>query len=222
MRPKRAPRSGSSVSDQSCGYAGRAQPEGLMEASSTRAPLRQTYQGSVSSPSRRAEPSGVTSPETTILIRAFNEERWLPEVLEAINGQAYRNFEVLLVDSGSVDRTREIVTASGGRVVRLRSDDFTFGHSLNVGIGEARGSFIVILSAHAIPSGDSWLERLIAPLRHPNTAMVFGGQRGHALSKFSEARDFERIFPKKPQLMDDDHVFVNNANSAIRRDVWEM
>lgn len=193
-----------------------------MEASTIGVPLNQPYQRTFSSSSRQDLVGEVSAPETTILIRAFNEERWLPEVLEAIDRQRYRDFEVLLVDSGSVDRTREIVASRGGRVVRMRSDDFTFGHSLNVGIGEARGSFIVILSAHAIPTGEQWLERLIAPLRRSDTAMVFGGQRGHALSKFSEARDFERIFPAKPQLMDEYDVFVNNANSAIRRDLWEL
>ncbi len=193
-----------------------------MVASTIGVPVSQASKDTFSGTSSQDQARKVSAPETTILIRAFNEERWLPEVLEAIDRQRYRDFEVLLVDSGSVDRTRDIVAASGGRVVRLRSDDFTFGHSLNVGIQEARGSFIVILSAHAIPTDDQWLERLIAPLRRPDTAMVFGGQRGHALSKFSEARDFERIFPAKPQLMDDDHVFVNNANSAIRRDLWEV
>src|SRR6267143_5681713 len=192
-----------------------------MEASSLGVRVRKAHQGS-SGPWCGDVVCEAGSPETTVLIRAFNEERWLPEVLKAIDKQSYRDFEVLLVDSGSVDRTRDIVAASSGRVVRMRSDDFTFGHSLNVGIGEARGSFIVILSAHAIPTGDQWLERLIAPLRRPETAMVFGGQRGHALSKFSEARDFERIFPGKPQLMDEYDVFVNNANSAIRRDLWKL
>ena len=52
--------------------------------------------------------SDTRSPETSIVIRAFNEERWLPEVLQAIATQSYRDFEVILVDSGSVDRTREI------------------------------------------------------------------------------------------------------------------
>jgi 2-desacetyl-2-hydroxyethyl bacteriochlorophyllide A dehydrogenase len=197
------------------------QPERLIETSTIMAPLNQTYDASLSGPSR-LDLAAAHRPETTVLIRAFNEERWLPEVLDAIERQRYRDFEVLLVDSGSVDRTREIVASRGGRIVRLRSDDFTFGHSLNVGIQEARGRFIAIVSAHAIPTGDQWLERLIAPLRQLNTAMVFGGQRGHSVSKFSEARDFERIFPAKPQLMDDDHVFVNNANSAIRRDLWEV
>jgi 2-desacetyl-2-hydroxyethyl bacteriochlorophyllide A dehydrogenase len=164
----------------------------------------------------------VRLPETTILIRAFNEERWLPDVLAAIDNQTYRDFELLLVDSGSVDRTREIFAAHGGRVIRMRADDFTFGHSLNFGIREARGTFIVILSAHAIPASTEWLEQLVTPLRNPETAMVFGGQRGHQLSKFSEARDFERVFPANPQLMNEYDVFVNNANSAIRRDLWEQ
>jgi 2-desacetyl-2-hydroxyethyl bacteriochlorophyllide A dehydrogenase len=165
--------------------------------------------------------SQTSSPETSIVIRAFNEERWLPDVLQAIAGQTYRDFEVILVDSGSVDRTRDIAASFGARIVRLRAEDFTFGHSLNLGIREARGSLIAILSAHAIPTDGAWLERLVAPLRQPGVAMVFGGQRGHAVSKFSEARDFERIFPDKPQVMDDEYVFVNNANSAIRRDLWE-
>jgi 2-desacetyl-2-hydroxyethyl bacteriochlorophyllide A dehydrogenase len=165
--------------------------------------------------------TGVHSPETTIVIRAFNEERWLPEVFAAIDRQAYRDFEVLLVDSGSLDRTRDIAAAHGARIIRLRSEDFTFGHSLNLGIQEARGSFIAIISAHAIPTDELWLERLVTPLRQRETAMVFGGQRGHAVSKFSEARDFERVFRPKPLMMDDDHVFVNNANSAIRRDLWD-
>ncbi len=161
-------------------------------------------------------------PETSIVIRAFNEERWLPELFESLHRQQYRGFETLLVDSGSIDRTRDIATANGARLVRLRSEDFTFGYSLNIGIEAARGSFIAIISAHAIPTDEHWLSRLIAPLQRPGTAMVFGGQRGHALSKFSEARDFERVFHSKPMSMDDDHVFVNNANSAIRKDLWEQ
>lgn len=162
------------------------------------------------------------APETSIVIRAFNEERWLPEVFASLHRQAYRDFETLVVDSGSIDRTREIAAANGARIVHLRSEDFTFGYSLNIGIEEARGTFIAIISAHAIPTDEHWLERLIDPLRRANTAMVFGGQRGHAVSKFSEARDFERVFHSKPMSMDDDHVFVNNANSAIRKDLWEQ
>ncbi|HUL02473.1 MAG TPA: glycosyltransferase family A protein, partial [Gemmatimonadales bacterium] len=136
-------------------------------------------------------------------------------MLQAISRQTYRDFEIILVDSGSVDRTRDIAASFGARIVQLRPEDFTFGHSLNLGIRAGRGSLIAILSAHAIPTNEHWLERLVSPLRDPGVAMVFGAQRGHAVSKFAEARDFERVFPDTPQWPDDDNVFANNANSAI-------
>jgi 2-desacetyl-2-hydroxyethyl bacteriochlorophyllide A dehydrogenase len=160
-------------------------------------------------------------PETSVVIRAFNEERWLPEVFAALRSQRYRDFEVLLVDSGSVDRTRDIAAENGARIIRLRTEDFTFGHSLNVGLSESRGRLAAIVSAHAIPATEDWLEKLVAPLRKPEVAMVYGGQRGHSISKFSELRDFERIFPDHPLPVDATNPFANNANSAIRKDLWE-
>jgi 2-desacetyl-2-hydroxyethyl bacteriochlorophyllide A dehydrogenase len=161
------------------------------------------------------------SPETSIIIRAFNEERWLPEVFSAIKRQHYQDFEVLLVDSGSVDRTQDIGKENGARIIKLRPEDFTYGYALNLGIREARGSIIAIISAHAIPSNEFWLERLIKPLREVDVAMVYGSQRGHdKFSKFSEKRDFERIFKPQAHLVHEEDPFTNNANSAIKRDLW--
>ena len=162
-------------------------------------------------------------PEVTILIRAYNEERWLPEVFASIARQHYRDFEVLLVDSGSVDRTRDIAAANGARIIRMRTEDFTFGHSLNVGMRAIRSPYVAILSAHAIPSDEHWLGNLVTAIKQSNVAMVYGGQRGHAISKFSESRDFERMFPDSPREETDIEVpFANNANSMIRRDLWEQ
>jgi threonine dehydrogenase-like Zn-dependent dehydrogenase/glycosyltransferase involved in cell wall biosynthesis len=161
-------------------------------------------------------------PETSIIIRAMNEERWLPDVFAALAKQTYRDFEVLLVDSGSVDRTRDIGAANGARLVRLRTEDFTFGHSLNVGIEAARGKFMAIISAHAIPSDEHWLERIVEPLRREEVAMVYGGQRGHAESKFSEWKDFKRVFPSSPAHVKNPDPFANNANSAIKKDLWKQ
>jgi len=162
------------------------------------------------------------APETSIIIRAMNEERWLPDVFNALHRQGYRDFEVLLVDSGSVDRTRDIGAANGARIVRLRTEDFTFGHSLNIGIAAARGKYMAIISAHAIPADADWLERIVAPLRRDDVAMVYGGQRGHAESKFSEWKDFKRVFPSVPRPVRNPEPFANNANSAIKKEFWQV
>lgn len=160
--------------------------------------------------------------ETSIIIRAFNEARHLPALFDAIDAQGYRDFEAILVDSGSYDRTRDIAAARGAKICRISSHDFTFGYSLNVGIEVARGKFIVIVSAHTIPTTSDWLENLIAPLKTRNDiAMVYGRQIGVEGSKFSEVEDFERIFGLIPKEDRPRKILANNAASAIPKSLWE-
>ena len=160
--------------------------------------------------------------ETSIIIRTFNEQKHLPALFAALDKQSYRNFEVLVVDSGSFDRTREIAGAHADKVLRISSNDFTFGFSLNVGIEAAQGKFIAIVSAHTIPTDGEWLGRLIAPFRNENVAMVYGRQVGVPCSKFAECEDLERTFGEHARDEVAGRWAVNNANSAIRKDLWEQ
>lgn len=158
----------------------------------------------------------------SVIIRAFNEERHLPALLDAVMRQRARPFEVIVVDSGSYDRTPVIAEEAGARLVQIESRDFTFGYSLNVGIRHSRGEHIAIVSAHTKPLSPDWLERLIQPLEDPRTAMVYGRQLGTDDSKYSEKRDFERTFGPEPRILRPPHYFANNANSAIRRELWNQ
>ena len=163
----------------------------------------------------------MSHPEISIVIRTFNEEKFLPALLDALRGQTTQNFETIVVDSGSLDATRDIAVEKADRLMRIQSHDFTFGHSLNVGIGNARGRFIAIVSAHTLPVDDQWLARLVAPLQAEQTAMVYGRQLGGESSKFGEIRDMRRTFGSKQIVLQPPRFFANNANSAIRKDLWE-
>ena len=160
--------------------------------------------------------------ETSIIVRTFNEEKHLGNLFDGFDRQTYRDFEVIVVDSGSFDRTRDIAAERADRLLRINSHDFTFGYSLNQGIREARGTFVVIVSAHTVPEKDTWLETLIAPLRDADTAMSYGRHLGVACSKFGEVEDFERIFGPTPRTETPDRFAVNNANSAIRKELWDQ
>ena len=162
----------------------------------------------------------MTNPETSIIIRTFNEERYLPDLLEGIKGQRYQDFEVVNVDSGSYDRTTEIAQGYGARLLSINSQDFTFGYSLNVGIEAALGQFMVIVSAHTKPVDEFWLGRLIEPLRQDGTAMTYGRQIGVESSKFGETRDLERTFGLEPQVLKPPRFFANNANAAMHKRLW--
>lgn len=160
-------------------------------------------------------------PETSIVIRAFNEERHLPGLFDGLERQTYRKFETIVVDSGSFDLTCDIASKSADKLVRINSNDFTFGYSLNAGIRASTGRFIVIISAHTKPVTDDWLGCLIAPLRDEATAMVYGRQCGVDGSQFSERTDFERTFGPANRVLTPPSFFANNANSAIQRALWE-
>jgi 2-desacetyl-2-hydroxyethyl bacteriochlorophyllide A dehydrogenase len=163
----------------------------------------------------------MSDPEISVVIRAFNEEKYLPALLEALNHQSLDDFETIVVDSGSLDRTREIAAKKADQLLRIRSHDFTFGHSLNVGIRKSSGKYIVIASAHTLPASERWLEKIIEPLHDSQTAMVYGRQLGADASKFSETQDMQRTFGPNREVLQPPKFFANNANSAICKDLWK-
>ena len=160
-------------------------------------------------------------PETSVLIRTFNEEKHLPKLLEGLDSQTYRDYELVFVDSGSYDRTRDIAARHTDRILRIDSSDFTYGYSLNVGTEACVGRFVAIVSAHTKPLNADWLGNLIAPLHEENTAMVYGRQLGWEATKFSDAIDLRRTFGSKPKLLKPPDYFAHNANSAIRKELWQ-
>ncbi|MBI2042686.1 MAG: glycosyltransferase, partial [Candidatus Nealsonbacteria bacterium] len=149
-------------------------------------------------------------PKASVIIRTFNEERHIGNLLDAIKTQDFGDCEIIVVDSGSNDRTLEIAGKLADKILKIESRDFTFGYSLNVGCKAASGEYLVFVSAHTLPVNNQWLANLLSPFADRKVAMVYGGQLGGADSKFSEKRDLQKT------------SYPNNANAAIRKDLWQM
>lgn len=160
-------------------------------------------------------------PETSVVIRAFNEAEHIGDVLEAVDGQQYDDFEVLLVDSGSTDGTLEIAEEYVDGVEFVAPRNFTFGYSCNVGCAAASGDFVAFLSAHAIPTDDRWLGTMVENLRDDEVAMTYSNQVGAETTQFSERRLFDELFPEQRRRQTPPDYWANNASSAIKRDLWE-
>jgi len=166
----------------------------------------------------------------SIVIRANNEERYIGRLLQGIAGQTIPGIEIILVDSGSTDRTVEITQRFGEtfiqgerslQVVHIRPEDFTFGYALNQGMARASQELVVIASAHVYPVYPDWLAQLLAPFADPQVALTYGKQRGNHRSRFAEQQIFHRWYPDRSQLRQP-YPFCNNANAAIRRSHWEQ
>ncbi len=158
--------------------------------------------------------------DASIVVRCLNEADHLPMLLARLENQTRRDFELIVVDSGSTDGTLDIVDRPDITLLHISKEEFSFGRSLNMGCGVARGEFLVFISAHCYPMEDSWLENLLDGFKDERVACVYGKQRGVEKSHFSERQIFRRWFPEL-SVERQEHPFSNNANCAIRRSLWE-
>jgi len=157
----------------------------------------------------------------SVIIRTLNEERYLDELLCAINSQNINGFscEIVVVDSGSTDNTLKIAKRHAARVTYINKKVFTFGRSLNIGCEFANGEYLVFISGHCIPVDQNWLSRLVAPLIQNKCDYSYGRQIGRDTTKFSEMQVFDKYFPNKTHTPQSG-FFCNNANAAISRRAW--
>ena len=159
----------------------------------------------------------------SIIIRTYNEEKHLPELLQAIADQKSDVCEIesVLVDSGSTDNTVEIAEKFSCRITHIKKEEFTFGKSLNIGCEFANGDFLLIISGHCIPANERWVENLVKPLINDTITYSYGRQIGRDTTKFSEEQVFDKYFPEHSAIPQEG-FFCNNANSAIRKDAWKL
>ncbi len=135
--------------------------------------------------------------QCSLVVRAFNEEHHIGQLLEGVRRQTVTDVQVILVDSGSTDATAAIAAEYGATVVHIQPEDFTFGRSLNIGVDAATCDLVVVASAHVYPVYPDWLERLLGPFADPQVALAYGKQRGDKNSNFSEQQIFSRWYQQE-------------------------
>ena len=131
-------------------------------------------------------------PLVSIIIRTKNEEKWISICLDALNKQTYKNFEVIIVDNNSTDKTVKRALEYNVRIVKIKK--FLPGKAINLGIKKSKGDIIVCLSAHCIPVNNSWLKNLIKPLKNIQIAGSYGRQEPYSFSSDFDKRDLLNTF----------------------------
>lgn len=93
-------------------------------------------------------------PLVSVIIPCYNHARFLPESVESALAQTYPHVEVLVIDDGSTDETREVASRYGDRIRYIYQENAGLAAARNTGIREARGELIGLLDAD-----DRWLPR---------------------------------------------------------------
>lgn len=91
-------------------------------------------------------------PLVSVVIPAFNSERYLGRAIRSVLSQTYPRIECIVVDDGSTDRTPEVIAGFDSRVQAIRRPNGGASRARNTGIEAARGRYIAFLD-----SDDYWL-----------------------------------------------------------------
>lgn len=115
------------------------------------------------------------APAVSVMIPTYNRAQVLPRALQSALSQSYDDFEVVVVDDGSIDDTRQVLAAIDDPRIRLA------GFERNRGIGAARHEGVALARGRLIAfldSDDCWkpgkLAKVVAAFdRHPELDLVF-------------------------------------------------
>lgn len=122
----------------------------------------------------------------TIAIPVFNEEAHIDACLAAVERQTYEGIaEVLVVDGGSTDRTRELARAHSGVTV-LDNPRRIQAAALNIALGAAKGEVFVRVDGHCVLSAD-YVERCVEVLEETGASMVGGAMTPVGTGAWSRA-----------------------------------
>ncbi|WP_431279731.1 glycosyltransferase family A protein [Leifsonia poae] len=178
------------------------------------------------------------SPVATVAILTYNGEKYIDSILRKLQKQEIDGeFEVLVIDSGSTDKTLDIVRRYPDvRLHSIPNDEFGHGRTRNLAAQLANGEFVAFLTHDAVPSTKHWLSELLEPFeRFPQVVAVLGKQvarpKAFPLQRYEIHGMFRNLGPdygttlfyrtpalaKKPAVLDA-MSYYSDVNSAVRRD----
>jgi len=161
-------------------------------------------------------PAGVL---VSVIIPAYNAARTLPACLKALEDQTLSrsSYEIIVVDDGSTDATREIARSHGVRL--LTQPNHGPAAARNLGVRAAQGEVLLFTDADCAPARD-WIAAMIKPLADPEIVGVKGVYRTRQreiVARFVQA-EYEDKYDKmrRERYID----FVDTYAAAYRKCVF--
>lgn len=138
------------------------------------------------------------APRVSVIVPAYNSERYILDSVESVLRQTLSDFEVIVVNDGSTDATKAVVTGLSDR--RLRIIDLDRNHGLagarNIGWREARGHYVAWLDSDDV-SAPTRLARQVAFLdKHPAVGIC-----GTWVRTFGSGPSTVWRYPRRPEVV---------------------
>lgn len=164
----------------------------------------------------------MSDPLISIVMRSFNEAWALKETLPALAAQDWKNWELIVIDSGSTDGSHELIhSIKPAHFVQITPQEYNPGRVMNHGMRLASAERVIFLNADATPQTDHWLRPLAEALADTRVAACFGRQIPRPDCQAVFACDYDRCFGPQRESAHWDHFF-SMVSSGLRKGVWQQ
>ena len=182
----------------------------------------------------------MTAPMLSVVIPTKNGGSTLGPLFESLRRQYIdRPAEIIVVDSGSTDATRDLANTWADQVLDVPADQFNHGTTRNIGVGASHGELVVLVVQDALPASDDLLRELTRPMRDDDrVAGTFARQVARpdasAITRYyldqwvasnGSARTAHLASRTEYDALDPMQRFrlcaFDNVCACIRRSVWE-
>jgi glycosyltransferase involved in cell wall biosynthesis len=120
-----------------------------------------------------------TNPAISVLMPVYNADRYIKEAIESVLNQTFGDFELLIIDDGSTDRSLSILKRYAAKDARIRltsRPNTGYVRALNEMLAQARGEFIARMDADDVAMPDRFAHQVAFLRQHPQVVCVGGAQ----------------------------------------------
>jgi glycosyltransferase involved in cell wall biosynthesis len=167
----------------------------------------------------------VSRPLVSVVIPAYNAERYIGEAIESVLSQTYSPLELIVVDDGSSDRTAELAAAYSGATV-IAQENSGPSAARNRGAAAARGEFLAFHDSDDAMTPDKLAVQVGHLLDNPEVGCVLARQEllvepGAELPFWVEGSKVSTVMPPRPPELADEPA-VHPMTMVVRREVFEQ
>lgn len=161
-------------------------------------------------------------PTISVIIPAHNAEKTIQETIESVLKQSFTDFELIVVNDGSSDRTLEIVSQiQDPRLKVLSCSNYRVAISRNLGFKHSTGKYVSFLDSDDLWTPDKLEAQFHALEKNPEAAVAYSwtnciDEQGKLLRRGGRVRWSGNVLP---QLLLDDFI-GNGSNVMIRREIY--
>ena len=135
--------------------------------------------------------------EISVIIQTRNAEKYIDNLIINLNNQTIKPKEIIVIDTNSKDRTKEICKKHNVQFIHINDGEFDHGGTRNIAAKYATGDILIFMTQDAIPNNNKFIEELIKPLGKNNVVASYGRQlpsdTSGELEKFARGFNYSDI-----------------------------